>query len=594
VKENNENRRNSDKRSGSKSPRDGKPYEKKFRTRISKPSEEKDFGFSKERKRPESSAGFGNKPSFRSPSSSENTRGPRTFSDAKPFRKDDGRSPRFDSNTSSNDKRKPFRTSEGGGSRSYDKPSFGGDRPARRNTESGGAYGDKPTFRSSDKPSFGGDRPARRNAESGGAYGGKPTFRSSDKPSFGGDRPPRANAESGERFGDKKFSKPFKRPESGAYGDKPTFRSSDKPSFGGDRPARRNTESGGAYGGKPSFRSADRPSFGGDRPPRANAESGERFGDKKFNRPFKSSDKPSFRTSDKPSFDKRPSSQKDSEFSETFEDKKFGKPVKRNDPTYDPNAKYSLKKQIEHKKMSLNANDPIRLNRYLANSGICSRREADDYIRAGVITVNGQIITELGTKVTVADKVMFHDQTVRSERKVYILMNKPKDCVTTSDDPQERFTVMDLIKDACRERVYPVGRLDRNTTGVLLLTNDGDLAARLTHPKYNKKKIYHVHLDKALTKNDMESIANGIKLDDGEIHADQITYVEENDKKQVGVEIHSGRNRIVRRIFEHLGYKVEKLDRVYFAGLTKKNLSRGKFRFLSEREVNMLNMGAFE
>jgi 23S rRNA pseudouridine2605 synthase len=271
----------------------------------------------------------------------------------------------------------------------------------------------------------------------------------------------------------------------------------------------------------------------------------------------------------------------------------FAKPVKK-DSSYDPNAKYSLKKQIEYKKRMLKETDDIRLNRFLANAGICSRREADEYIKAGVVTVNGQVVTELGTKVTMKDKVMFHNQPVKSEKKVYILINKPKDCVTTSEDPQERYTVMDLIKGACNERVYPVGRLDRNTTGVLLLTNDGDMAARLTHPKYNKKKIYHVFLDKPLTKADMETIADGIVLEDGEIHADKISYVEEGDKKQVGLEIHSGRNRIVRRIFEHLGYKVEKLDRVYFAGLTKKNLPRGKYRFLTEKEINMLTMGAYE
>ena len=193
-----------------------------------------------------------------------------------------------------------------------------------------------------------------------------------------------------------------------------------------------------------------------------------------------------------------------------------------------------------------------------------------------------------------SDEVKFHDQPVNIEKKVYVLLNKPKDYVTTSDDPQNRKTVMDLVKDACPERIYPVGRLDRNTTGVLLLTNDGELASKLTHPQYLKKKIYHVHTDKAVTASDMQQIAQGIQLDDGEIHADSIEYVHQTDKKQVGIEIHSGRNRIVRRIFEHLGYKVNKLDRTYFAGLTKKNLKRGDWRFLTEQEVNMLRMGAFE
>lgn len=261
---------------------------------------------------------------------------------------------------------------------------------------------------------------------------------------------------------------------------------------------------------------------------------------------------------------------------------------------YNPNAKYSMKKQIEYKDVITDPNEPIRLNKYLANAGICSRREADEFITAGVVSVNGVVVTELGTKVHRNDEVKFHDQPVNIERKVYILLNKPKDCVTTSDDPQERKTVMDFVKNACKERIYPVGRLDRNTTGVLLLTNDGEMASKLTHPKYLKKKIYHVYCDKNVTKADLDQIVQGITLEDGEIHADAISYVSDTDKSQVGIEIHSGKNRIVRRIFEHLGYKVIKLDRVYFAGLTKKGLRRGDWRFLTENEVNMLRMGSFE
>ena len=261
---------------------------------------------------------------------------------------------------------------------------------------------------------------------------------------------------------------------------------------------------------------------------------------------------------------------------------------------YNPNAKYSMKKQIEYKDILTDPNEPIRLNKYLANAGVCSRREADEFISAGVVSVNGEIVTELGTKIKRTDEVKFHDEPVSVERKVYVLLNKPKDCVTTSDDPQERKTVMHCVKDACKERIYPVGRLDRNTTGVLLLTNDGDMASKLTHPKYLKKKIYHVYCDKNVTKADLDQIAAGITLDDGEIHADAISYASETDKKQVGIEIHSGKNRIVRRIFESFGYKVVKLDRVYFAGLTKKGLKRGDWRFLTEMEVNMLRMGSFE
>lgn len=263
-------------------------------------------------------------------------------------------------------------------------------------------------------------------------------------------------------------------------------------------------------------------------------------------------------------------------------------------PDYDPNAKYSQKKRIEYKEANIDPTVPVRLNKYLANAGICSRREADEFIQAGVVSVNGQVVTELGTKVLRTDDIRFHDQKVSMEKKVYVLLNKPKDCVTTSDDPQQRKTVMDLVKNACPERIYPVGRLDRNTTGVLLLTNDGDLASKLTHPKFLKKKIYHVFLDKKVTAHDMQQIATGITLEDGEVHADAIEYASATDKSQVGIEIHSGKNRIVRRIFESLGYRVVKLDRVLFAGLTKKNLRRGDWRFLTKKEVDMLRMGAFE
>ena len=261
---------------------------------------------------------------------------------------------------------------------------------------------------------------------------------------------------------------------------------------------------------------------------------------------------------------------------------------------FDPSSKYSMKKRIEYKEENFDPNEPIRLNKFLANAGVCSRREADEFIQAGVVTVNGEVVTELGTKVLRTDEIKFHDQPVNLEKKVYVLLNKPKDYVTTSDDPQQRKTVMDLVKNACPERIYPVGRLDRNTTGVLLLTNDGDLASKLTHPKFLKKKIYHVFLDKNVTAHDMQQIAEGIQLEDGEIKADDVQYADAVDKKQVGIEIHSGKNRIVRRIFESLGYKVTKLDRVQFAGLTKKNLRRGDWRYLTEEEVDRLRMGSYE
>lgn len=281
----------------------------------------------------------------------------------------------------------------------------------------------------------------------------------------------------------------------------------------------------------------------------------------------------------------------------TYGNRTWGnQPRNRNNQPVSGGKKLKKKKPFKQIKYKENAdpNAPIRLNKYLANAGICSRREADEFIQAGVVKVNGQVVTELGTKITRADAVMFHNQPVTLESKVYVLLNKPKGFVTTTDDPENRKTVMELVKSACSERIYPVGRLDRATTGVLLLTNDGDLASKLTHPKYEKRKIYQVWLDKPVTMEHMQAIADGIELEDGEIHADAISYVTEEDLTQVGIEIHSGKNRVVRRMFEKLGYRVLKLDRVYFAGLTKKKLSRGKWRYLTEQEVNMLRMGAFD
>ena len=399
-----------------------------------------------------------------------------------------------------------------------------------------------------------------------------------------GDRPyrPRFNSENGDR--PQRFynsDRPYRpRFNPGAdNGDRPQ-----RPRYNndnGDRPYRpRYNSEGGDRPQRPY--NSDR-SYNTDRPyrPRYNSEDGDRLQRPRYNN--EGGDRPY-----RPRFNSgggRPGGygNRDS----------YSRPVRRS-ADYDPNAKYSKKKQIEYKEQFVDPNEPIRLNKFLANAGVCSRREADEFITAGVVSVNGEVVTELGTKIKRGDEVKFHDQTVSIERKIYVLLNKPKDTVTTSDDPQARRTVMDLVKGACNERIYPVGRLDRNTTGVLLLTNDGDLASKLTHPKYLKKKIYHVHLDKNLTKADMEQIAAGIQLDDGEIHADAISYTDDVKKDDVGIEIHSGKNRIVRRIFESLGYKVMKLDRVYFAGLTKKGLRRGEWRYLTEQEVNFLRMGSFE
>ena len=398
------------------------------------------------------------------------------------------------------------------------------------------------------------------------------------RPSYnreGGDRPYRprfnANNEGGERpqrsYGDRSYGDRRQRPSYNLEGgDRPYRPRFNNNSEGGDRPQRPYNREGGSYGDRPQ-----RPSYnreGGDRPYRPRFNSGESGG-------YRSNNGGGYR----PRFNN---------------DRQGGYRPRPRTGDYDPNAKYSIKKQIEYKEQFVDPNEPIRLNKFLANAGVCSRREADEFITAGVVSVNGEVVTELGTKIKRSDVVKFHDEPVSIERKVYVLLNKPKDTVTTSDDPQERRTVMDLVKGACNERIYPVGRLDRNTTGVLLLTNDGDLASKLTHPKFLKKKIYHVHLDKNLTKADMDQIAAGIQLEDGEIHADAISYTDDFKKDQVGIEIHSGKNRIVRRIFESLGYKVVKLDRVFFAGLTKKGLRRGDWRYLSEAEVNYLRMGSFE
>lgn len=394
-----------------------------------------------------------------------------------------------------------------------------------------------------------------------------------------GDRPyrPRFNSENGDR------------PQRSYSSDRPYRQRFNPNAENGDRP-QRSYNNDRSYRPRYNSEGGDRPqrsygnNAGGERPyrPRYNSEGGDRsqrpYGNNAGgDRPFR----PRYNSNgDRP---QRPYGNRDS----------YSRPIRRTGD-YDPNAKYSKKKQIEYKEQFVDPNEPIRLNKFLANAGVCSRREADEFITAGVVSVNGEAVTELGTKIKRGDEVKFHDQTVSIERKIYVLLNKPKDTVTTSDDPQARRTVMDLVKGACDERIYPVGRLDRNTTGVLLLTNDGDLASKLTHPKYLKKKIYHVHLDKNLTKADMEQIAAGIQLDDGEIQADAISYTDDFKKDEVGIEIHSGKNRIVRRIFESLGYKVVKLDRVFFAGLTKKGLRRGEWRYLTEQEVNFLRMGSFE
>ena len=366
------------------------------------------------------------------------------------------------------------------------------------------------------------------------------------------------------------------------FGDKPAYgerKSGDKPRYehrDGDKPAYGER----SFGDKPRYEHRD-----GDKPRRQYGDKpayGERnFGDKPRYE-HRDGDKPRRQYGDKPAYGERKFGDK------KYGDRKFGdKPYKPGPRKHDDKPasypKFTPEKQVGE----------MRLNRFLAQSGLCSRREADDFITAGLVTVNGQIVTQLGTKVLPTDEVKFNDSRVQGEKKVYLVLNKPKGYVTSLDDPHAGKTVMDLVEGACTERIYPVGRLDKNSLGLLLFTNDGDLTKQLTHPSYLKKKIYQVTLDKPLARADMDRIAEGITLEDGEIFADEISYVKEN-KQEIGIEIHSGRNRIVRRIFEFLGYTVTKLDRVYYAGLTKKNLKRGAWRFLSREEVERLKSGQYE
>lgn len=477
----------------------------------------------------------------------------------------------------SNDSR-PYRSgSENGGRRrivtrkrddrpymtSSDTPSsFGERREHRPYGENRRPYGDRRNF---------GDRPARPYRSSEGGENGERNERRSygDRPSFGGNRRP--------------------------YGDR-------KPSFGGRpdgerRPYRSSSDGENNYGEHRSY--GDRkPSFNGERP------SGE-------HRNFGENRRPSYGEGRKPSFggDRKPGFKKAAPGGKPGFGGKMGakggkkrpapKPMFRSEDESGIGQMIDRRKAFENERLSDNDNVAIpfkeecRLNKYIANSGICSRREADNFILAGCVTVNGNVVTELGTKINVTkDDVRFNGERLHGEEKVYIVMNKPKGFVTTTSDPHAEKTVMELLKK-CTARVFPVGRLDKNTTGVLMFTNDGEIAERLTHPAYDKKKIYQVSLDKDLTQEDYDKIMAGVTLSDGDVAADALDYIEENDHRKIGIEIHSGKNRIVRRIFESLGYDVKALDRVYFAGLTKKNLKRGDWRYLTEGEVNILKMGAY-
>ena len=377
-------------------------------------------------------------------------------------------------------------------------------------------------------------------------------------------RPRRNFSDNGERrgFGERSEKKTFgERPERRTFGDRPERRS-----FGSDRPRRNFSENGErrTFGERPERRTF------GERPERRT------FGD----RPRRSSDRGGFKN------ERRNNFRNDRNYFRNEDESGISRMINRR-PQADNHA-FS-----DNDMVMIPVKEEMRLNKYIANSGVCSRREADNFILAGVVTVNGEVVTELGTKINInTDDVRFNGERLKGEEKVYIVMNKPKGYVTTASDPHADKTVMDLLK-GCKSRVFPVGRLDKNTTGVLMFTNDGEIAEKLTHPSYDKKKIYQVSLDNKLKKEDYDSILSGIELSDGRIAADELEYIEEDDHRKLGIEIHSGKNRIVRRIFESLGYEVKALDRVYFAGLTKKGLKRGEWRFLTEGEINLLRMGAY-
>lgn len=473
-------------------------------------------------------------------------------------------------------------------------------RPYRSGSENGGRRrivtrkrDDRPYMTSSDTPSsFGERREHRPYGENRRPYGDRKNF---------GDRPARPyrsseGGENGERnerrpYGDRQSFGGNRRP----YGDR-------KPSFGGRpdgerRPYRSSSDGENNYGEHRSY--GDRkPSFNGERP------SGEHrnFGENR-RPPYGEGRKPSFGGDRKPGFKKAAPGGKPGfggkMGAKGGKKRPAPKPMFRSEDESGIGQMIDRRKAFENERLSDNDNVAIpfkeecRLNKYIANSGICSRREADNFILAGCVTVNGNVVTELGTKINVTkDDVRFNGERLHGEEKVYIVMNKPKGFVTTTSDPHAEKTVMELLKK-CTARVFPVGRLDKNTTGVLMFTNDGEIAERLTHPAYDKKKIYQVSLDKDLTQEDYDKIMAGVTLSDGDVAADALDYIEENDHRKIGIEIHSGKNRIVRRIFESLGYDVKALDRVYFAGLTKKNLKRGDWRYLTEGEVNILKMGAY-
>ena len=431
---------------------------------------------------------------------------------------------------------------------------------------------------------------SRSNSESTRSFSG-------ERRSFGGDRPRRSFGENSERR---------------SYGEGSRSFGGERKSFGSDRPRRsfgENSERRSYGEGSRNF-GGERKSFGSDRPRRSFGENSERRsygeGSRNFGGERRSFDeekrtfngeKRSFNGDRKP-FGRKPAGGRGfNSAKKSFTKKDFN--YFRNEEESGINKMIERRPQLnadlysDNDMVNIPIKEEVRLNKYIANSGVCSRREADNFILAGVVTVNGEVVTELGTKINInTDDIRFNGERLKGEAKVYIVMNKPKGYVTTASDPHADKTVMDLLK-GCPSRVFPVGRLDKNTTGVLMFTNDGEIAEKLTHPSYDKKKIYQVSLDNKLKREDFEQILQGVELSDGTIAADELEYIEDDDHRKLGIEIHSGKNRIVRRIFESLGYEVKALDRVYFAGLTKKGLKRGEWRYLTEGEINLLRMGAY-
>ena len=456
----------------------------------------------------------------------------------------DGRREYGDRRNSNNGERRSF---SGNGERR----SYGSDRPRRSFSEGG----ERKSYGNSERRSYGEGSERRSFSSNNG-----------ERRSFNSDRPRRTFSEGGER-------------RSSFGGERRSF-SGERKSFGEN--SERRSFSGN--GERKSFSgNGERRSFSSDRPRRSFSEGGERKSFSGERRSFGGDRRNSggFKNTGKKSFYK-----KDFNYFRDEDESGINKMISRR-PQLNNDA-YS-----DNDTVSTPIKEEVRLNKFIANSGVCSRREADNFILAGVVTVNGEVVTELGTKVNInTDDIRFNGERLKGEEKVYIVMNKPKGYVTTASDPHADKTVMDLLK-GCSARVFPVGRLDKNTTGVLMFTNDGEIAEKLTHPSYDKKKIYQVSLDGKLKKEDYDKILSGIELPDGMIAADELEYIEEDDHRKLGIEIHSGKNRIVRRIFESLGYEVKALDRVYFAGLTKRGLKRGEWRYLTEGETNLLKMGAY-